>query len=128
MYIYFEAHAVWQKDADCLIDPTPHTDGETRILFLPDSKVRYQGRKIQGIRKPLTESLLAKEHIELISEWECFIINHSNPEKITPYNPAYTRLIYIQKRSKELLKTFKSKASRNEPCPCGSRLKYKQCC
>ena len=50
VYIYFEAHAVWQKDTDCLIDPTPHTDGETRILFLPDSKVRYQGRKIQGIR------------------------------------------------------------------------------
>ena len=128
VYIYFEAHAVWQNDVDCLIDPTPHTDGETRILFLPDSKVKYQGRKIQGIRKTLTESSFAKEYIDLISELECFSINHSNSEKITPDDPAYLRLLYIRNRCIELLNTFKSKVNRNEQCPCGSGLKYEKCC
>ena len=128
VYIYFEAHAVWQNDVGCLIDPTPHIDGESRILFLPDSKVKYQGQKIPGIRKPLTESSLAKEYIELLSELECFIINNFNFGKITQDNPAFLRLSYIHKRSIELSDTFKSKVGRNELCPCGSGLKYKKCC
>ena len=33
-----------------------------------------------------------------------------------------------EKRRRELQKTGRTKVGRNEPCPCGSNLKFKKCC
>ena len=36
-----EFHSVWQTATGELIDPTPRSDGEATILFLPDTKRQY---------------------------------------------------------------------------------------
>ena len=128
VYIYFEAHSVWKNEVNTLIDPTPHIGGETRILFLPDSTVEYHGHKIPGKRMPLTDSPLAEEYIKLVTEMEHFLVNDFTGEKVSPMDPLYPRLSHAHKRSQELLAVFKSDVGRNEPCPCGSGLKYKKCC
>ncbi len=128
VYIYLEAHSVWQNDVGTLIDPTPHTDGEERILFLPDNKIVYEGRKIPGKRMPLTDSPLAKEYVALLTEMEDYIIHGFNGKKISPEDPSYPRLSYAYKRSKELCAIFRANVNRNDPCPCCSGLKYKKCC
>ena len=128
IYLYAEAHSVWMNDVGTLIDPTPHVQGESSILFLPDSKVVFNGQKIMGKRRALTASPLAEEYLKLLSEIENFLVNEFDGTKLQPDNPNYGQLLYARTRCKELSDVFKSKAERNAPCPCGSGLKYKKCC
>ena len=128
VYIYLEAHSVWQNDVGTLIDPTPHIDGESQILFLPDSTVVFNGRKIPGKRMPLTDSLLAKEYVDNATEMGYYIINHYNGDKLSPDDPLYPRLSHAYRRNQELLAIFRTNVNRNDDCPCGSGIKYKKCC
>lgn len=128
VYIEAEAHAVWQNNDMSLIDITPHDDGEKQIVFLQDPTLRYQGKKIPSKKAPLTNSPLAHEYVALSNETQAIILEHLSGERITPEDPNYQRLKYIYNRQRELNALFKSSAGRNEPCPCGSGLKYKKCC
>ena len=47
-------HAIWQTEDGRFVDITPK-EGISRILFLPDTHRKYEGRQIDNIRKPLTE-------------------------------------------------------------------------
>lgn len=128
VYIEAEAHAVWQNDAMSLIDITPHDDGEKQILFLQDSTLIYQGKKIPSKKAPLTNSPLAHEYVALSNEMQTFLLEDYLGERITPENLNYQRLKYIYIRQRELDALFKLSVGRNQPCPCGSGLKYKKCC
>lgn len=119
---------MWENDVGTLIDPTPHVEGETMILFLPDHNVLFEGKKIPGKRMPLTDSQLAKEYVELVTEIEDFLVNDFTGEKISPDNPLSQRLTHAYSRSRELLGIFRKNVGRNDACPCGSGLKYKKCC
>lgn len=128
VFLNSEAHAIWQSDVGTLIDPTPHADGETKILFLPDSKVEYRDRKIPGKKKALTDSPLTKEYVALAEEMENYLVNTISRYNMMPGSPVDAHIVYAHKRCSELLSLFRAKAGRNEPCPCGSGLKYKKCC
>lgn len=50
-------HAVWRSPDGDLVDVTPQMDGETRILFLPDSYMTFNGGVVANRRKALSNSL-----------------------------------------------------------------------
>ena len=68
MLLDAEAHAIWRAPDGKLIDITPHSYNEKRILFLFDSSVCYQGITIPSHRQALTDSPLVAEFIRLYSE------------------------------------------------------------
>lgn len=65
MLLDAEAHAIWRAPDGKLIDITPHSYNEKRILFLFDSSVCYQGITIPSHRQALTDSPLVSELIRL---------------------------------------------------------------
>lgn len=115
-----EAHAVWQSPEGNLIDVTPHTGNESKILFLPDESMVYVGEPLPNHRKALTNSPLTAELITLCEEHEGTMV--STPGK--QYSIAKDSL----KRRLELTAILSQSAGRNDPCPCQSGLKYKKCC
>ena len=46
-------HAVWKAWNDELIDISPPPNGENQILFLPDPKLVWEGKRIEGHLAPL---------------------------------------------------------------------------
>ena len=55
VYVEGAFHAVWRGPDGSLVDVTPRADGRTRILFVPDSKTRWEGEDIEPRRILLHE-------------------------------------------------------------------------
>ena len=51
-----------------MVDITPKPEGETRILFVPDPRRRYEGLAIDNVRMPLRDDLLIKHFIQMSSD------------------------------------------------------------
>ena len=52
-FIEAEHHAVWVSPDGRHLDVTPHVDGETRILFLPDPERVWTGCPIASVRRAI---------------------------------------------------------------------------
>ena len=124
----FEFHAVWRDDKGVLHDITPRPDGETVALFLPDSNATYSGKSIDNIRIPISSSKVVKEFIALADQR--FQLTHAKRPvgKSVPYSVEAKPLRDLEKRMANLFTKFYTGPARNDPCPCFSRKKYKQCC
>lgn len=55
VFVEGEFHAVWRRPDGGLIDVTPRTDGLSEILFLPDSRMVWQGDDVEPRRLMLHE-------------------------------------------------------------------------
>lgn len=90
-----------------------------------------------SIKTPLDlESLEADSEIELEVDFEKLYFNMLEAKADYLYNlPQWDGIFSVEKR-KEITKSWresrivvnKNKIGRNEPCPCGSGKKYKNCC
>lgn len=121
MLLDAEAHAIWRAPDGKLIDITPHSYNEKRILFLFDSSVCYQGITIPSHRQALTDSPLVAEFIRLYSERDHFM-------QSSTLGNVYVMPADLHNRINALQFLFSQEVGRNDPCPCGSGLKYKKCC
>jgi hypothetical protein len=54
-YVEGAFHAVWRRLDGALIDVTPRKDALTEILFLPDSRMEWQGEEVEPRRMMLHE-------------------------------------------------------------------------
>lgn len=115
-----EAHAVWETPEGKLVDITPHDNAERRILFLRDGSMAYSGSPIGSIRQALTGSPLVAELIRLMDERDRIMCASAGPTYSIPAG--------MLKRIMEIQGILRTKAGRNDPCPCQSGLKYKKCC
>jgi hypothetical protein len=61
-----EFHAVWQSPEGTMRDITPKPDGEDRILFLPDPRIVWQGKRIASVIIPLSYK---RDVQELVALW-----------------------------------------------------------
>lgn len=121
MLLDAEAHAIWRAPDGKLIDITPHSYNEKRILFLFDSSVCYQGITIPSHRQALTDSPLVAEFIRLYSERDHIM-------QTSTLGNVYVMPADLHNRINALQFIFSQEVGRNDPCPCGSGLKYKKCC
>ena len=121
MLLDAEAHAIWRAPDGKLIDITPHIYNEKRILFLFDSSVCYQGVTIPSHRQALTDSPLVAEFIRLYSERDHIM-------QTSTLGNVYVMPADLHSRINALQFIFAQEVGRNDPCPCGSGLKFKKCC
>lgn len=121
MLITAEAHCVWQRPDSVLIDITPHNYGEQTILFVPDANVIFEGIIIPSKRAPMTGSPKIKTLIDLLNERD-YRLKESGTSKTCTFPKPFIQEI------QNIIKDITRKASRNDPCPCGSGLKFKKCC
>ena len=54
-YVEGEFYAVWRDPEGALIDVTPRADGQTTILFLPETQTAWQGEDVESRRMMLHE-------------------------------------------------------------------------
>lgn len=64
-YLEAEFHAVWRSPEGELLCVTPHRDGETAVLFLPDSAAVYTGVSVPSRRLSLTADPAVRRMLEV---------------------------------------------------------------
>ena len=120
IYVEAEFHAVWVSPSGEFVDITPNDYGVNRILFLPDRDKTFTGQRVDNVRIALRND---PNIIEFIKNAEqVFLAVQEND---------INTLKTLNSRKKELLSYLNNlniKFSRNDPCFCGSGLKYKKCC
>jgi len=111
-----EHHAIWISPGGESVDVTPQPDGEERILFLPTSKIKYDGSElIRPIHKKLVDDPLVDEVVAMSERMFAEKSRLFKQDKLL--RPAGW---------KEEIPTVK--IGRNDVCPCGSEKKFKKCC
>ena len=107
-YLEAEFHGVWVAPTGELVDIAGRADGRTAVLFLPDSRRTYRGESLPNrffalSTSPDVRAMVqdAEFHAGLRADAE----TRARRERVRP-----------------------GAVSRNDPCPCGSGLKYKKCC
>jgi hypothetical protein len=65
VWIMAEFHAVWVDKNGIYRDITPKPERFTRILFLPDDKIKYDGAQINNIRVPFKNNKYVKRLINV---------------------------------------------------------------
>lgn len=129
MYLEAEAHAIWGTSEGNWIDVTPHTPDEKQIVFLPDENVKYNGTRIPSHFLTLTGSRNVEQYISVIVRIREIEDNNRDANGVVKLS-GHMLNEYREKKAKveEMNAAFKKKVGRNDPCPCGSGLKYKRCC
>jgi|JI8StandDraft_1071087.scaffolds.fasta_scaffold33009_2 hypothetical protein len=54
VFVEAEFHAVWKSPNGELIDVTPKNRPVENVLFLPNPELRYLGRQVNNVRRPLS--------------------------------------------------------------------------
>ncbi|MBO9792755.1 SEC-C domain-containing protein [Xanthomonas phaseoli] len=122
-----EFHAVLVSPAGEMVDITPKPEGETRILFVPDPRRRYEGLAIDNVRMPLRDDLLIKHFIQM-SEAIVQVMNRG--ERSSQYGEVSVPANEIQPllQARDFLgQSLGAGLREHAPCLCGSGSKYKRC-
>jgi hypothetical protein len=61
-----EFHAVWKSEDGVLVDVSPNE--YSRVLFLPDNKMLYEGKSVNNIRKAIKNSNAVRKYIKLFDK------------------------------------------------------------
>ena len=131
-FIEAEFHAVWAAPDGSLLDVSPKRPGQTHILFLPDpektfdekSLTRRDNIRMALMNHPAVHAFLA--HAEGIFQYEEKHTLPNNPRQFAADKEEYLRL---EQRKRQLeMEMTALQPGRNDPCPCGSGLKFKKCC
>lgn len=129
-----EFHAIWRSPEETLVDiSTPGSEGNP-ILFLPDPNRVYQGNQISNLRlklgaHPSIEDFIAIANSVFEETNKGDLARTSGP--ITLTGDAATLVVKLRRQHVALRELSRqamaSHSGRNDPCPCGSELKYKRC-
>lgn len=118
-----EFHACWLDRENKLIDIVPKPDNENRILFLPDSQRIYEHKAVPNRRKALIDNDYTRLWLKIENKTDEIKSKHFRDDEFDGKA--------IEAELEEWLSSInpgKPKIGRNDPCPCGSGLKYKKCC
>jgi len=107
-FLEAEFHGIWVSPGGEPSDVLPRSDGSTRLLFLPDSRRTFQGDSVPNQFMALSKS--------------------PDVQAIVQSAEFHARLSAEARTQARRLRVAPGSAARNEPCPCGSGLKYKKCC
>lgn len=126
-----EHHAVWLAPDGNMIDISPKLDGETSILFLPDSRNLWTGDQIVLSihcllsNDPMTRQIvaMAEKHQRLRS---AALKRGEQLPTIEQLGHMVVQMANPTRRGNSPLTT--GSVGRNASCPCGSERKYKKCC
>jgi uncharacterized protein YchJ len=124
-----ECHAVWENPKGDLIDITPKQLPVTRILFLEDENVQYQGKQIDNIRLNISGNDLVDDLITVSEENFAFLNRgeRADVHELSLNHEQKRHLDYIQMMQYMISAMLGQKATRNSPCFCGNMKKYSEC-
>jgi len=133
VFLEAEHHAVWQA-GDELMDVTPHPDGETRILFLPDpARPLNMSSLLMNVRRPLSRARPVSKLIDLVDTYDEVYRKRTSIDgrpRTVGRERAHDQLVraIMTARADLILHVAAKVGSRSNPCFCGSQRTYGDCC
>jgi hypothetical protein len=64
LFVEAEFHSVWEKPNGGLVDITPKQRETQQVFFLNDPYLKYEGRQLDNVRKPIKKAPLLFEYLK----------------------------------------------------------------
>ena len=122
-----EYHAVWRSPQGKILDITPQSDGEKKVLFVPCPKDIYDGIRKDNIRLAVRDDMIVHHFILLCEE---IFKKQSAIEGGAIYSCANNKskeIVPLMKAREFMKNSIFSGLRANKPCLCGSQKIYSQC-
>ena len=118
-------HCVWEDPKGNLIDITPARLPFSKILFIPDDRIAYDGRVIDSIKINITIHVV-DDHILLDVMRNILIAQSPEPQEgrrvmTHPLWPKY------KKWGQDVMQFLVEGNTHSSPCYCNSGLPYAEC-
>ena len=123
-FLEAEFHAVWVSSSGEMVDITPKVDGESIILFLPDTKRVYKRKLIENRRKLLVINDETLRWLWLGHRQYLFKEKHFKNGQVDMNAALKDKALWDRWENQAQCIKF----SRNGQCPCGSGKRLKSCC
>jgi hypothetical protein len=123
VFLEAEFHTCWLNPENKLIDITPKPNNENQILFLPDSQRIYEHKAVANRRKALIDNEFTRLWLKCEQKKDEIRTKHFRNDEVDAVAAAAEFENWLASIS-----PGKKRIARNDPCPCGSGLKYKKCC
>jgi len=127
LFVEAEFHAVWVSPQGEMIDVTQKDIPTKNILFLPDPSRRFEGRRIDNIRRTLVDDPLLSEYLRLFTEHQHSIDALGGKQYFGPVTIEGANLERFRKVQALELQLARKYTTRNDPCECLSGKKIKHC-
>lgn len=129
LFIEGELHAVWVSPGGELIDVTPKDDGETRILFVPDDRQKFEGRRVLNFYHAITDrpevhALFASINAQRDFMNENMVEDDPHKFKGTPEDMQR----FESETARITIEMAKYVLPANASCPCESGRHFGNCC
>lgn len=151
LWLEAEFHSVWVTPNGEWVDITPDPDGETQRLFVPDNRFKYEGaafaRKYRTTTSDPKDRPRVDKFIEINREIDSIMVKYKAGVPLSPEDNSRVLKLrgdahYALIGSATAVPIFGpvisgqlpvgripiARVGRNEPCPCGSGRKFKNCC
>ncbi|OJW13021.1 MAG: hypothetical protein BGO49_19620 [Planctomycetales bacterium 71-10] len=127
LYAEAEFHAVWAAPNRALIDITPKADGERRVLFLPDSKMSFEGSVVPNRLHDIARTEISRTMVEgnrRIAE-----VTAALSDKVRNGELPMGVRVPVERIMLETIAAHGVRLGfgRNDLCPCLSGRTYKNC-
>lgn len=125
-----EFHAVWRSPIGDLLDVSPRSGGETKILFLPDLSRAYEGKQVNNVRASVYRNDVLVERFIKLSDQIYEVMNHGDRAGLHGMVSVSASEIAPLMMKKEQVgrQMMARKIVPDAPCVCGSNKKLKKCC
>jgi len=126
-----ECHAVWEDENEELHDITPKKNGSTKILFVEDENLKYEGKQVRNIRLNISNNRLVDDWISVLDAIHEF---NNRGERAYLYNlegvlnsEQFDHLVYLRDLEGIISTLLFKNGKRDSHCPCGSGSEFRNC-
>ena len=125
-----EVHAVWEDRKENLHDITPKRKGINSIMFVEDTRVKYEGKQINNVRVNITDNELGDYVIDL---YDIFFFITNKDERAHQHN----LILFSSEEQRDIEKIYECenglkrmielKQNINSDCFCGGTEIFSNC-
>lgn len=122
-------HAVWESPDGRTVDVTPQGIPESRVMFVPDLSIRYEGRQIPNVRLNIS-GMMAVDHLIRINELKFAIQNagdRSDQHRIMITPPESKALQWLETYRDAMSGALSAGMTDDSRCFCDSGMSYRHC-
>lgn len=132
MMIEAEFHSVWVSPTGEMIDITPKAQGENKILFLPDKKLKYKGFQINNMRLNISPKIRLVDDLILMFDTNFRLQNEGDLAHQNIVIISQALLSNMEQLQGMITHMIVNGCTRNSRCPCSEgqnkKKKFKHCC
>lgn len=127
VFIEAEFHAVWRTPMGELVEVSNPGNGETEILFVPDTQRTFSGRQVDNVRLAIRDDPTVHDFLASAAGIFAAMNQGNRADQLGAVRVPTSEIVPIVARLKVAKEMIERNLRATDLCACGSGRRYKRC-